>query len=122
MLASKAASWKSLLNAGAALVLKFKDDSEFRAVKTSRRDLAMVVSKRLHGGTTVSGTMLVSVSGIHRACFITRRFAKVARMAGIEVFVTGGVGGVHRGGQVSALDIFHTFDLLSRTLWMYLPI
>ena len=43
-------------------------------------------------------------------------------MAGIEVFVTGGVGGVHRGGQVSPLDIFHTFDLLSRTLWMYLPI
>ena len=37
-----------------------KTYSEFRAVKTSRRDLAMVVSKRLHGGTTVSGTMLVS--------------------------------------------------------------
>ena len=64
MLASKGASWKSLLSAGAALVLKFKDDLEFRAVKTSRRDLAMVVSKRLHGGTTVSGTMLVSVSEI----------------------------------------------------------
>ena len=53
-----------MLNAGAALVLKLKYDSEFRAVKTSRRDLAMVVSKRLHGGTTVSGTMLVSVSEI----------------------------------------------------------
>ena len=38
--------------------------SEFRAVKTSRRDLAMVVSKRLHGGTTVSGTMLVSECNI----------------------------------------------------------
>ena len=29
---------------------------------------------------------------------------QVARMAGIEVFVTGGVGGVHRGGQVSLLN------------------
>ena len=41
-----------------------KGYSEFRAVKTSRRDLAMVVSKRLHGGTTVSGTMLVSECNI----------------------------------------------------------
>ena len=43
--------------------------SEFRAVKTSRRDLAMVVSKRLHGGTTVSGTMLVSECNIRASSF-----------------------------------------------------
>ena len=34
--------------------------AQCEAVKTSRRDVAMVVSKKLHGGTTVSGTMLVS--------------------------------------------------------------
>ena len=48
------------------------------AVKTSRRDLPWVVARGLNGGTTVSGTMVVS------------------HMAGVEVFVTGGVGGVHR--------------------------
>ena len=40
----------------------------------------------MDGGTTVSGTMVVSA------------------LAGIEVFVTGGIGGVHRGGAQS-LDI-----------------
>ena len=64
MSASKGGNWKSLLTAGAILVRGIKYYSEFRAVKTSRRDLAMVVSKRLHGGTTVSGTMLVSECNI----------------------------------------------------------
>ena len=36
-------------------------------------------------------------------------------MAGIDVFVTGGVGGVHRGGQVSALNL-HILDLPSQGL------
>ncbi len=47
--------------------------------KCSRRDLPIVVGLGLHGATTVAGTMIV------------------AHMAGIEVFATGGIGGVHRG-------------------------
>lgn len=47
--------------------------------KVSRRDLAYVIANKLHGATTVSATMLL------------------AHAAGVEVFVTGGIGGVHRG-------------------------
>ena len=47
--------------------------------KCSRRDLPIVVGLGLHGATTVAGTMIV------------------AHMAGIKVFATGGIGGVHRG-------------------------
>ncbi|OLL22624.1 Pseudouridine-metabolizing bifunctional protein [Neolecta irregularis DAH-3] len=54
--------------------------------KTSRRDLAVVIARKLTGGTTVSGTMVL------------------AHAAGIKVFVTGGIGGVHREGE-------HTMDI-----------
>ena len=54
--------------------------------KVSKRDLPIVVAKGLYGATTVSATMLV------------------AKMAGIQVFVTGGIGGVHRGAE-------KTFDI-----------
>lgn len=54
--------------------------------KVSKRDLPIVVAKKLYGATTVSATMLV------------------AKMAGIDVFVTGGIGGVHRGAE-------KTFDI-----------
>lgn len=47
--------------------------------KCSRRDLPIVVGLGTHGATTVAGTMIV------------------AHMAGIRVFATGGIGGVHRG-------------------------
>ena len=47
--------------------------------KTSRRDLPIVTALGQHGATTVAGTMIV------------------AAMAGISVFATGGIGGVHRG-------------------------
>lgn len=47
--------------------------------KCSRRDLPIAVGLGLHGATTVAGTMIL------------------ARMAGIKVFATGGIGGVHRG-------------------------
>ena len=50
-----------------------------RVRKCSRRDLPIVVGLRQHGATTVAGTMIV------------------AHMAGIKVFATGGIGGVHRG-------------------------
>ena len=51
--------------------------------KVSRRDLPVVVARRLDGATTVAATMIV------------------AHLAGIEVFVTGGIGGVHRGAGLS---------------------
>ncbi|XP_078466773.1 uncharacterized protein LOC144730092 [Lampetra planeri] len=66
------------------------------AVKVSRRDLAYVVAQGLSGGTTVSGTMIA------------------AHKAGIHVFVTGGIGGVHRDVQ-SSLDISADLTELGRT-------
>jgi pseudouridine-5'-phosphate glycosidase len=47
--------------------------------KVSRRDLPYVLSSKTLGATTVSSTMIA------------------AEMAGIDIFVTGGIGGVHRG-------------------------
>ncbi|XP_033940412.1 uncharacterized protein [Pseudochaenichthys georgianus] len=66
------------------------------SMKVSRRDLPYVVSKGLSGGTTVSATMIAS----HRA--------------GIPVFVTGGIGGVHRDGE-NSLDISADLTELGRT-------
>ena len=47
--------------------------------KVSRRDIAGTMIKKMNGGTTVSGTITL------------------AKMAGLKIFVTGGIGGVHRG-------------------------
>uniref|UniRef100_A0A3B4VLQ3 Zgc:136858 n=1 Tax=Seriola dumerili TaxID=41447 RepID=A0A3B4VLQ3_SERDU len=66
------------------------------SLKVSRRDLPFVISKGLSGGTTVSATMIAA----HRA--------------GIPVFVTGGIGGVHRDGEKS-LDISADLTELGRT-------
>jgi pseudouridine-5'-phosphate glycosidase len=52
-------------------------------IKVSIRDLPYVVSRGLHGATTVASTM------------------RLAALAGIDVFVTGGLGGVHRGAETS---------------------
>jgi pseudouridine-5'-phosphate glycosidase len=49
--------------------------------KCSRRDLAIALMKKEYGSTTVAATMIL------------------AHMAGIQVFVTGGIGGVHRGAE-----------------------
>ncbi|XP_058817520.1 pseudouridine-5'-phosphate glycosidase [Topomyia yanbarensis] len=65
-------------------------------IKTSRRDLAYVLSNGLNGGTTVAGTLLV------------------ADMVGIRVFATGGLGGVHRGGQ-NTMDVSADLVELGRT-------
>ncbi|MDE9493381.1 pseudouridine-5'-phosphate glycosidase [Xenorhabdus bovienii] len=54
--------------------------------KVSRRDLPFVVAEGKHGATTAASTMII------------------AEMAGIAVFATGGIGGVHRGAE-------HTFDI-----------
>ncbi|KAJ4271845.1 hypothetical protein NW762_000553 [Fusarium torreyae] len=71
------------------------------AVKASRRDIAYLVGmgltgQKIHGGTTISGTMLL------------------ARLAGIRVFGTGGLGGVHRGGHDS-MDVSADLTELGRT-------
>ncbi|KAE8350485.1 Indigoidine synthase A like protein-domain-containing protein [Aspergillus coremiiformis] len=71
------------------------------ALKVSRRDLGYIcglglTGKRLHGGTTVSGTMIL------------------AHLAGIRVFGTGGLGGVHRGGE-NSMDISADLTELGRT-------
>lgn len=65
-------------------------------VKTSRRDISFVIAKGLDGATTVAATMII------------------AAMAGIKVFVTGGIGGVHRGAQ-ETFDISADLEELGRT-------
>ncbi len=64
--------------------------------KVSRRDIGIVVAKKLNGATTVSGTMIL------------------AKKAGIDVFVTGGIGGVHKGAQ-QTFDISADLEELSQT-------
>lgn len=64
--------------------------------KVSRRDIGATVSGKLNGGTTIAGTMILS------------------RMAGIDVFATGGLGGVHRDGHVT-MDVSADLTELSRT-------
>jgi pseudouridine-5'-phosphate glycosidase len=64
--------------------------------KASRRDLPWVLARGLDAATTVSGTMLA------------------ARLAGIAVFATGGIGGVHRGAAES-FDVSADLHELART-------
>lgn len=64
--------------------------------KVSRRDLPTVIAAGKHGATTVAATMIC------------------AELAGIHVFATGGIGGVHRGGQDS-LDVSADLLELART-------
>lgn len=67
-----------------------------QAHKVSRRDLPAVLASGALGATTVAGTMIC------------------AALAGIEVFVTGGIGGVHRGAQ-ETFDISADLQELART-------
>ncbi|MFM7402002.1 MAG: pseudouridine-5'-phosphate glycosidase [Bacteroidota bacterium] len=64
--------------------------------KASRRDLPYLVSKGMHGATTVASTMII------------------ARLAGIRVFATGGIGGVHRGAALT-MDISADLQELAQT-------
>ena len=66
------------------------------AMKLSRRDLPYAIATGRLGATTVAATMIC------------------AHLAGIEVFVTGGIGGVHRGGHES-FDISADLQELART-------
>lgn len=65
-------------------------------VKTSRRDLPFIIAKEMNGATTVAATMII------------------AAMAGIKVFATGGIGGVHRQAQ-ETFDISADLQELSNT-------
>ena len=67
-----------------------------KTVKVSSRDLPLALSQKQDGGTTVAATMICS------------------RMAGISVFVTGGIGGVHRGSE-KTMDISGDLMELART-------
>jgi len=64
--------------------------------KTSRRDIPFVIAREQDGATTVAATMII------------------AALAGIKVFVTGGIGGVHRGAQ-QTFDISADLEELART-------
>ena len=64
--------------------------------KASRRDLPIIYAKKMWGATTVAATMIL------------------ANQAGIEVFVTGGVGGAHRGAQ-NNFDISADLEELGKT-------
>jgi pseudouridine-5'-phosphate glycosidase len=64
--------------------------------KVSRRDLAAVLSSKQLGATTVAATMII------------------AAQAGIHIFATGGIGGVHRGAQ-NSFDISADLPELART-------
>ena len=78
-----------------------KEEIEYMAhaenvLKVSRRDLPLVISKKMDGATTVAGTMIA------------------AHMAGIKLFLTGGIGGVHRGAGES-FDISADLEELKMT-------
>lgn len=64
--------------------------------KVSRRDMGIILAKKWHGATTVATTMYI------------------ASLAGIKVFVTGGIGGVHRDGQ-NTMDISADLMELAQT-------
>ena len=79
-----------------------KDEIEYlgkqgqAVTKASRRDLAVLVAKGADGATTVTTTMMI------------------ANMAGIKIFATGGIGGVHRGAEVT-MDISADLEELAQT-------
>ena len=67
-----------------------------KVTKASRRDIPLLLARKADGATTVAATMII------------------AHMAGIKIFATGGIGGVHRNGQ-DTMDISADLDELSKT-------
>ena len=65
-------------------------------VKASRRDIPAIVARGIDGATTVATTMII------------------ANMAGIKIFATGGIGGVHRGAETT-MDISADLEELGQT-------
>ena len=64
--------------------------------KVSRRDIALIAARGQDGATTVAATMII------------------AAMAGVKVFATGGIGGVHRGAE-KTMDISADLDEFTKT-------
>lgn len=67
-----------------------------KVIKVSRRDIPYIAANKLNGATTVASTMII------------------ANMAGIKIFATGGIGGVHRGAE-HTMDISADLQELSNT-------
>ncbi len=67
-----------------------------KVAKVSRRDIPFMISKKITGATTVASTMII------------------AEMAGISIFATGGIGGVHRGAE-SSMDVSADLQELAHT-------
>ncbi|MBR5382457.1 MAG: pseudouridine-5'-phosphate glycosidase [Clostridia bacterium] len=67
-----------------------------QVAKASRRDLPVLIARKADGATTVAATMII------------------AAMAGIRVFATGGIGGVHRGAETT-MDISADLEELAQT-------
>jgi len=76
--------------------LEFLANPVNKIEKVSRRDLAVVAAQGIDGATTVATTMII------------------AAMAGIRVFATGGIGGVHRGAEAT-MDISADLEELGQT-------
>ena len=88
---------KGRLKAGlSAEEIEYLGRKGYDVTKASRRDLPVLVSKGEDGATTVATTMII------------------AAMAGIKVFATGGIGGVHRGAEVT-MDISADLEELAQT-------
>jgi pseudouridine-5'-phosphate glycosidase len=76
--------------------INFLGKTGLDAIKTSRRDLPFIISKKLTGSTTVASTMII------------------ASFAGIKVFATGGIGGAHMGAETT-FDISADLQELAKT-------
>lgn len=67
-----------------------------KVIKASRRDIPVILAKKEDGATTVASTMIL------------------ANLAGIKIFATGGIGGVHRGAETT-MDISADLEELAMT-------
>lgn len=76
--------------------LEYLGKAGLAVTKASRRDIARLVAAQQDGATTVAATMIL------------------AKLAGIRVFATGGIGGVHRGAETT-MDISADLEELGRT-------
>ena len=76
--------------------IEYLGKTGYAVTKASRRDLPVLVARGMDGATTVTTTMMI------------------AHMAGISVFATGGIGGVHRGAETT-MDISADLEELAQT-------
>ena len=67
-----------------------------KVAKVSRRDIPYIVANKVNGATTVASTMII------------------ANMAGVKIFATGGIGGVHRGAETT-MDVSADLEELANT-------